>query len=92
MHVHFIASPVLVDVGAASKCNAEWDFLRMLRDERRHSAESFLSAHAEANGPPSTWTRCSNKCTPWVVSNSRFEFALFGWTFYALSIRLQEAA
>jgi NTE family protein len=36
----------MVDLGYSSKLNAEWEFLTMLRDEGRRSAEAFLSAHA----------------------------------------------
>lgn len=55
MRIHLIASPALVDLGASSKFNAEWDFLRMLRDEGRRSAEGFLSAHADNLGKRSTF-------------------------------------
>jgi NTE family protein len=46
MRIHLIASSVLPTLGASSKFNAEWDFLCMLRDEGRRSAEAFLSTHA----------------------------------------------
>jgi NTE family protein len=36
----------MVELGYSSKLNAEWDFLSMLRDEGRRSAEAFLAAHA----------------------------------------------
>src|SRR6185437_529725 len=42
MRIHLIASPVLQTLGASSKFNAEWDFLCMLRDEGRRSAEAFI--------------------------------------------------
>jgi NTE family protein len=35
-----------VDLGYSSKLNAEWAFLRMLRDEGRKAADAFLTAHA----------------------------------------------
>jgi NTE family protein len=47
MRVHRVTSDALVALGYSSKLNAEWDFLRMLRDEGRSSAESFLSAHGQ---------------------------------------------
>jgi NTE family protein len=36
----------MVELGYSSKLNAEWEFLTMLRDEGRRSAEAFLTAHA----------------------------------------------
>jgi hypothetical protein len=36
----------LTDLGYSSKLNAEWEFLTMLRDEGRRSAEEFLTVHA----------------------------------------------
>ena len=45
MRIHLIASSVLPTLGASSKFNAEWDFLCMLRDEGRRSAEAFLNTH-----------------------------------------------
>src|SRR5262245_9189803 len=44
MRIHLIASQTLLELGASSKLNAEWDFLRMLRDEGRRCAESFLES------------------------------------------------
>jgi NTE family protein len=54
MRIHLIASSVLPTLGASSKFNAEWDFLCMLRDEGRRSAESFLSTHAGNVGKQSS--------------------------------------
>src|SRR6478736_4977028 len=54
MRIHMIASPVLQTLGASSKFNAEWDFLCMLRDEGRRSAEAFLGAHAGKIGKQSS--------------------------------------
>ena len=54
MRIHLIASSMLSTLGASSKFNAEWDFLCMLRDEGRRSAESFLSAHAGNVGKQSS--------------------------------------
>jgi NTE family protein len=50
MRVHRVASEAMVDLGYSSKLNAEWDFLRMLRDEGRRAAEAFLAAHGEDLG------------------------------------------
>jgi NTE family protein len=54
MRIHLIASAALLDLGASSKLNAEWDFLCMLRDEGRHSADAFLSAHGKNVGKRSS--------------------------------------
>ena len=40
----------MVDLGYSSKLNAEWEFLRMLRDEGRRSAAAFLAAHGQDLG------------------------------------------
>jgi NTE family protein len=54
MRIHLISSETLDKLGASSKFNAEWDFLSMLRDEGRRSAESFLTAHGASIGKHST--------------------------------------
>jgi NTE family protein len=54
MRIHLIASPLLATLGASSKLNAEWDFLCMLRDEGRRSADAFLSANAANIGKQSS--------------------------------------
>jgi NTE family protein len=54
MRMHRIASEAMVDLGYSSKLNAEWDFLVMLRDEGRRSAEAFLSTHGEDLGKRSS--------------------------------------
>jgi NTE family protein len=54
MRIHLIASPVLATLGASSKLNAEWDFLCMLRDEGRRSAEGFLEASRQNIGKRSS--------------------------------------
>jgi NTE family protein len=55
MRVHRVTSDVLVELGYSSKLNAEWDFLRMLRDEGRSSAESFLRDHGRDLGHRSSF-------------------------------------
>ena len=42
MRIHRIASDMMTGLGYSSKLNAEWEFLTMLRDEGRRSAEEFL--------------------------------------------------
>ena len=54
MRIHLIASALLRDLGASSKLNAEWDFLSMLRDEGRRSAEAFLTANGKNIGKRSS--------------------------------------
>jgi NTE family protein len=54
MRIHRIASPAMAELGYSSKLNAEWEFLVMLRDEGRRSAETFLNAHADDLGVRST--------------------------------------
>ena len=55
MNIHRISSAAMVELGYSSKLNAEWDFLCMLRDEGRRSAEIFLTAHRENLGRRSTY-------------------------------------
>jgi NTE family protein len=45
---------VLADFGASSKLNAEWEFVSLLKEEGRKSAEAFLAAHGEDIGKHST--------------------------------------
>jgi NTE family protein len=54
MRIHLIASDVLTGLGASSKFNAEWDFLRMLRDEGRLAADRFLTANSDNVGKRSS--------------------------------------
>jgi len=50
MRIHRVASDLMVDLGYSSKLNAEWEFLCLLRDEGRASADAFLAAHGEDLG------------------------------------------
>jgi NTE family protein len=52
--IHRISSEVLTELGASSKLNAEWEFLSLLRDEGRKSAQVFLESHASNLGRRST--------------------------------------
>jgi NTE family protein len=54
MRVHLIASPLMTELGYSSKLNAEWDFLTMLRDEGRSTADEFLARHGKDLGKRST--------------------------------------
>jgi NTE family protein len=54
MRTHRIMSDALADFGASSKLNAEWEFVSLLKEEGRKSAEAFLAAHGEDIGKHST--------------------------------------
>jgi NTE family protein len=54
MRTHRIMSDTLADFGASSKLNAEWEFVSLLKDEGRKSAEAFLTAHGGEIGKRST--------------------------------------
>jgi NTE family protein len=54
MRTHRIWTDTLAAFGASSKLNAEWQFVEMLKEEGRHSANQFLAAHAEDLGTRST--------------------------------------
>jgi NTE family protein len=54
MRVHRISSAEIAAFGSSSKLNAEWEFLRLLRDEGRRAASAFLAAHANDLGRRST--------------------------------------
>ena len=54
MRTHRIMSDTLADFGASSKLNAEWEFVSLLKEEGRKSADGFLAAHGEEIGKHST--------------------------------------
>ncbi len=54
MRTHRIMSDTLADFGASSKLNAEWEFVSLLKEEGRKSAEAFLTAHGGEIGKHST--------------------------------------
>ncbi len=54
MRVHIVRNPIMNQLGYSSKLNAEWEFLSMLRDEGRKSAEEFLVTHGDDLGKRST--------------------------------------
>ncbi|MGI6246286.1 MAG: patatin-like phospholipase family protein [Pseudochelatococcus sp.] len=45
MRMHRITTPLMTKLGASSKMNAEWEFLNLLRDEGRVTADAFLRDH-----------------------------------------------
>ena len=55
MRIHRIASDMMVKLHASSKLLAEWEFLCMLRDEGRRSAQEFLERNAEDIGVKSSY-------------------------------------
>src|SRR5690349_7345681 len=54
MRTHRIKNEQLAAFGASSKLNAEWEFLCLLKEEGRRSADEFLAAHREDLGRRST--------------------------------------
>ena len=54
MRTHRIMSDALADFGASSKLNAEWEFVSLLKEEGRESADAFLAAHGDDLGRRST--------------------------------------
>jgi NTE family protein len=54
MRVHRIMTEKLETFGASSKLNAEWEFLSLLKEEGRRSADEFLRLHGEDIGHRST--------------------------------------
>lgn len=54
MRTHRIWTDALAEFGASSKLNAEWEFISMLKEVGRRSADGFLQAHADDLGKRST--------------------------------------
>ena len=54
MRTHRIKNDQLAAYGASSKLNAEWQFISLLKDEGRRSADEFLVAHGDDLGRRST--------------------------------------
>jgi NTE family protein len=54
MRAHRIKSDALVQFGASSKLNAEWEFVSMLRDEGRRAASEFLDKNGDDLGKRSS--------------------------------------
>jgi NTE family protein len=54
MRTHRIMSDRLAEFGASSKLNAEWEFLALLKEEGRKSAEEFLDLHGTDVGSQSS--------------------------------------
>ena len=73
MRIHRVASATMTDLGSSSKLNAEWEFLTVLRDEGRRSAEELLTAHASNLGARSTST--STPCS--TRSEARWDWPVY---------------
>jgi NTE family protein len=54
MRTHRILTDKLAVFGASSKLNAEWEFVSLLKEEGRKSADTFLSDHGDDLGQRST--------------------------------------
>jgi NTE family protein len=54
MRVHMVRNPIMAELGASSKLNAEWEFVSMLREEGRKAGDRFLIEHGDDIGKTST--------------------------------------
>jgi NTE family protein len=54
MRMHWIGTDKLLELGASSKLNAEWEFVTMLRTEGRRAAGEFLDTAGSNLGSHST--------------------------------------
>jgi NTE family protein len=57
--LHLIGNEIMVQLGHSSKLNAEWEFLSMLKEEGRKSAETFLKVNGAKLGKESTFDKAS---------------------------------
>lgn len=57
--LHLIGNEIMVQLGHSSKLNAEWEFLSMLKEEGRKSAETFLKVNGVKLGKESTFDKAS---------------------------------
>lgn len=55
MRIHRINSPKMLELGYSSKLNAEWSFLRMLFEQGRSTADTFLKEHGDSINKQSTF-------------------------------------
>jgi NTE family protein len=54
MRIHMVRNNIMDTLGYSSKLNAEWEFLSMLRDEGRRSAQAFLDKDGDKLGKESS--------------------------------------
>jgi NTE family protein len=57
--MHLIGNEIMVQLGHSSKLNAEWEFLSMLKEEGRKSADTFLEVNRDKLGKESTFDKAS---------------------------------
>jgi NTE family protein len=55
VRLHRVTTPMMVELNASSKLNAEWEFLSLLRQEGRARADAFLQAHGGDLGVRSSY-------------------------------------
>lgn len=55
VRLHRITTPMMVDLNASSKLNAEWEFLTMLRTEGQARMDEFLRVHGDDLGVRSSY-------------------------------------
>ena len=55
VRLHRVTTPMMVELNASSKLNAEWPFLCMLRAEGRMRADLFLQTHRADLGVRSSY-------------------------------------
>src|SRR5262245_27855796 len=54
MRIHLVPNDIMGTLGYSSKLNAEWDFIKMLRDEGRRAGDQFLTTNGDAIGKRSS--------------------------------------
>jgi NTE family protein len=54
MRIHMVSNNIMDTLGYSSKLNAEWEFLSMLREEGRRSAQAFLDQDGDKLGKESS--------------------------------------
>jgi NTE family protein len=55
VRLHRVTTPMMAELNASSKLNAEWAFLSMLRDEGRARMDAFLQAYGDDLGVRPTY-------------------------------------
>jgi len=55
VRIHRVTTPMMVELNASSKLNAEWAFLSMLREEGHARTEAFLATHGGDLGVRSSY-------------------------------------
>lgn len=55
VRLHRVTTPMMVELNASSKLNAEWEFISLLRQEGRDRTDAFLQAHGGDLGVRSSY-------------------------------------